>query len=87
MADDYEKENSNAQIEVEVSDSSKGITDVLTGKCDIAMVSRQLYQYETEVLEAEAVAKDGIRVIVNEKKSDRRYFNGYTGENLHWKNQ
>lgn len=91
LADDYEKENSNAQIEVEVSDSSKGITDVLTGKCDIAMVSRQLYQYETEVLEAEAVAKDGIRVIVNEENPTEDISMDtlekiYTGKISKWEN-
>ena len=67
LAEEYEKENANAQIQVEASDSSQGITDVLTGKCNIAMVSRELYQYEAEVLEAEVVAKDGICVIVNKE--------------------
>ena len=64
LAEAYQEANPNAVIEVEASDSSQGITDVLTGVCDIAMVSRDLYQYEQDVLQAVPVAKDGIRVIV-----------------------
>ena len=64
LAEAYQEANPNAVIEVEASDSSQGITDVLTGVCDMAMVSRDLYQYEQDVLQAVPVAKDGIRVIV-----------------------
>ena len=91
LAEEYEKENTNAQIQVEASDSSQGITDVLTGKCNIAMVSRELYQYEAEVLEAEVVAKDGIRVIVNKENpiddiSLDMLEKIYGGEISKWKN-
>lgn len=91
LAEEYEKENTNAQIQVEASDSSQGITDVLTGKCNIAMVSRELYQYESEVLEAEVVAKDGIRVIVNKENpiddiSLDMLEKIYSGEISKWKN-
>ena len=55
------------------------------------MVSRQLYQYETEVLEAEAVAKDGIRVIVNEENPTEDISMDtlekiYTGKISKWEN-
>lgn len=55
------------------------------------MVSRELYQYESEVLEAEVVAKDGIRVIVNKENpiddiSLDMLEKIYSGEISKWKN-
>lgn len=64
LAEQYEEANPNADIEVTASDSSQGITDTLTGACEMAMVSRDLYKYEENVLQAVPVAKDGIRIIV-----------------------
>lgn len=64
LAEAYEEANPNADIQVTASDSSQGITDTLTGDCDMAMVSRELYDYERDVLEPVPVAKDGIRIIV-----------------------
>ena len=64
LAEAYEEANPNADIQVTASDSSQGITDTLTGDCDMAMVSRELYDYERDVLEPVPVAKGGIRIIV-----------------------
>ena len=50
---------------MEASDSTQGITDTLTGACDMAMVSRELYAYEADLLTAVPVAKDGIRILVH----------------------
>lgn len=90
LASAYEKENPNASIQVEISDSSTGITDTLTGKSDMAMISRNLYDYEKTTLTAVPVAKDGIRVIVNRKNplddiSVKMLADIYTGEKTQWK--
>lgn len=63
--EDYASYNPNATIEVEYSDSSTGILDVLNETCDIALSSRELKDYEKELLETETVALDAIVMIVN----------------------
>ena len=89
LAEEYQEVNPNAVIEVKASDSSQGIADVLTGACDMAMVSRDLYQYEQEVLQAVPVAKDGIRVIVQaenplEDLAADMLANIYSGDTVKW---
>ena len=62
----YTKVNSNANIEVQQSDSTTGITSVAEGICDIGMASRDLKDEETsENLTATEIARDGIAVVVN----------------------
>lgn len=63
--EDYASYNPNATIEVEYSDSSTGILDVLNEACDMALSSRELKDYESELLETETVALDAIVLIVN----------------------
>ena len=65
LAEDYEKENPNAEIEVKATDSSRGLTASISGSCDLAMSSRELKDYEKELLQSQAIAIDGIAVIVN----------------------
>ncbi len=65
LADDYEKQNPNAKIEIEVSDSTQGINDVLQNRCDLAMSSRSLKAYEKELLQTQVFGRDAIAVIVN----------------------
>ena len=57
--------NPNASIEIQMSDSSAGITGALEGTCDIGMASRALKDSELEQLSATQIALDGIAVIVN----------------------
>ena len=62
----YTKVNSNANIEVQQSDSTTGITSAAEGICDIGMASRELKDEETkENLTATEIARDGIAVVVN----------------------
>ena len=62
----YTKVNSNANIEVQQSDSTTGITSASDGLCDIGMASRELKDEETtENLTATEIARDGIAVVVN----------------------
>lgn len=58
--------NQDAEIEIQQSDSSTGMTSVIDGICDIGMASRDLKDSEIEAgLDAIAIAQDGITVIVN----------------------
>lgn len=65
MAEDYYSYNPNVVIEVTATDSSDGLNSAIRGDCDLAMSSRELADYENELLTKKAVARDGIAVIVN----------------------
>lgn len=67
LADEYEKYNPEAEIIITESDSKKGLTAAIQGKCDLAMASRELESYEKELLSYDMIAKDGILVTVNKK--------------------
>lgn len=56
--------NDKAEIEIQESDSTTGMTAAMEGTCDIGMASRDLKDSESE-LTATAIAMDGIAVIVN----------------------
>lgn len=58
--------NPNAEIEVQQTDSTSGMTSVIDGVVDIGMASRELKQSELDVgLVNTVIAMDGIAVIVN----------------------
>ena len=57
--------NTNAEIELQTSDSTAGMTGAIEGTCDIGMASRDLKDSEKETLTATAIALDGIAIIVN----------------------
>ena len=62
----YVAVNSGAEIEIQESDSTTGMTAAMDGTCDIGMASRELKDSETEGgLTATVIAMDGIAVIVN----------------------
>ncbi len=61
----YMEINPHAVIEVTASDSTTGLNDAMQGACDFAMSSRELKDYEKELLDYEVIAQDGIAVIVN----------------------
>ena len=67
IADAYVKINTHATIQVTATDSTKGLNSVMSGNCDMAMSSRDLKDYEKELLNYNTVAKDKIAVIVNQK--------------------
>ena len=64
LADAYMKLNPKLKITVSVSDSTTGISDMLQGRYDIAMSSRELKSYESKLVEYTEIAKDGIAVVV-----------------------
>ena len=58
--------NPNMTVEVQMSDSSTGVTSAIDGTCDLGMASRELKDSETEKgAVSTAIALDGIAVIVN----------------------
>lgn len=64
----YAVANPNAEVEIQMSDSSTGMTAAIDGICDIGMASRELKDSETEAgLAATVMAMDGIAIIVNKE--------------------
>lgn len=62
----YQTINTDAEIEIQQSDSTTGMNSVIDGICDIGMASRELKVSETEKgLKGSVIALDGIAVIVN----------------------
>ncbi|NTU76962.1 MAG: extracellular solute-binding protein [Alphaproteobacteria bacterium] len=62
----YAALNPNAEIEIQMSDSSTGVKMAIEGTCDIGMASRALKDSETaEGVASTVIATDGIAVIVN----------------------
>ncbi|MGN0496866.1 MAG: substrate-binding domain-containing protein [Lachnospiraceae bacterium] len=64
LAQAYEKINTHATVIVLATDSTKGLTQVMAGKCSFGMSSRSLKDYEKELLDYETIARDNIVVIV-----------------------
>ncbi len=67
LAAEYMTLNPNATVKVTASDSTTGLNDAMQGRCDFGMASRELKDYEAELLDCETIAEDGIAVIVNEE--------------------
>lgn len=82
--------NTNAEIEVQTSDSTTGMTSTIDGICDIGMASRELKDSELESgLTNMVIAMDGIAVVVNKNNSfdeltSEQVKSIYTGETLAW---
>jgi phosphate transport system substrate-binding protein len=65
----YLAKNADAKIEIQMSDSSAGISAAIDGICDIGMASRELKPEEAAELTPTRIAIDGIAVIVNQNNS------------------
>lgn len=82
--------NPSAQIEVQQSDSTTGITSASEGVCDIGMASRELKDSEkSQGLTSTAIALDGIAVIVNNGNTSSDLTSAqvksiFTGETTSW---
>ena len=62
----YAEVNPKAEIEIQQSDSTTGMTSAIDGICDIGMASRELKDEELEAgLTSTTIANDGIAIIVN----------------------
>ena len=86
----YMAKNTGADIELQESDSSSGMSALAEGVCDIGMASRDLKDSELEQgLIPQTIATDGVAVIVNNdnttdnlSKDDIKAI--YTGEKTTW---
>jgi phosphate transport system substrate-binding protein len=85
----YNALNPSAVIEIQMSDSSAGISAALSGACDIGMASRDLRDTELAQLTPVKIAIDGIAVIVNKKNPVANLTKNeikavFTGETARW---
>ena len=90
LAEAYKKVITMAEIEIQESDSTTGMTAAADGTCDIGMASRELEDSEKDKgLTSQAIALDGIAVIVN-TQNDRTDISTdmvkkiFTGEVTDW---
>jgi phosphate transport system substrate-binding protein len=88
MAKRYESEHPGVRIDVQSGGSSRGIADARQGVADIGMVSRALKENEKD-LQAFAIAKDGVSVILNQANpvqqlSDQQIVEIYTKKITNW---
>ena len=65
----YKEINPNATVQLQISDSSIGMTKTIEGAYDIGMASRELKDSEKAELKETQIALDGIAVIVNKKNT------------------
>lgn len=90
LAEAYQEINTNAEIEIQTTDSSTGVSSTLDGTYNIGMASRELKDTETEQgAAAVKIADDGIAVIVNNDNpasdlSSDQVLAVYTGEVTTW---
>lgn len=89
LAEKYEALNPEASVEIQSTGSSAGMQSAIEGSSDIGMASRDLKDSEKEELLYEAIAIDGIAVIVNkenpyESASLDKIKSIYTGEITSW---
>ena len=90
LSEAYRAVNPNAEIEVQQSDSTAGMTSTIDGVCDIGMASRELKESEIEAgLAPTVIATDGVAVIVSPKNpqtglSSEQVRGIYMGEIATW---
>lgn len=89
LVEAYKELNPNANIELQASDSTTGMTSAIEGSYDIGMASRELKDEEKEKLDATVIATDGIAVIVNkenptEEMTSDQVKSIYLGDVLTW---
>ncbi|MDR1221169.1 MAG: substrate-binding domain-containing protein [Treponema sp.] len=85
----YNALNSSAVIEIQMSDSSAGMTAAIDGACNIGMSSRDLKDSELAHLTPVKIAIDGIAVIVNKNNPASNLTKNeikavFTGETTRW---
>jgi phosphate transport system substrate-binding protein len=81
--------NPDAIIEIQMNDSTSGMSAAMSGTCDIGMSSRELKDSEKEQLTGIQIALDGIAVIVNPLNPLSDVTSGqvkaiFTGEIVRW---
>ena len=89
LVEAYKKVNTGAEIELQTTDSTTGMTSAIDGSYDIGMASRELQDDEKDKLDSQAIATDGIAVIVNKNNttdelSSDQVKDIYTGNAVAW---
>ena len=89
LVEAYKEVNPNANIELQTSDSTTGMTSTIEGSYDIGMASRELKEDEAAELTPTVIATDGIAVIVNnnnptDEMTSDQVKSIYTGEVYSW---
>ena len=89
LAEGYEAINAAAEVEVQSSDSTAGMSGAADGTFDIGMASRALKDEEAAELTGTVIANDGIAVIVNNENAitgltSEQVQKIYTGEITDW---
>jgi len=85
----YKIQKPDVTIELQMTDSSAGMTAAMDGTCDIGMASRALKESELAQLTGTGIALDGIAVIVNTANPVSGLTNAqvnsiFTGETTTW---
>ena len=85
----YKKVNTGAEIELQTTDSTTGMTSAIDGSYDIGMASRELQDEEKDKLDSQEIATDGIAVIVNKNNTTDELSSDqvktiYTGDATTW---
>ena len=85
----YKKVNTGAEIELQTTDSTTGMTSAIDGSYDIGMASRELQDEEKDKLDSQVIATDGIAVIVNKNNTTDELSSDqvktiYTGDATIW---
>jgi len=73
LIEKYKEINPNATVQLQISDSSIGMTKTIEGSYDIGMASRPLKDSEKAELKDTEIALDGIAVIVNKKNTAENF--------------
>ena len=89
LVEAYKEVNPTANIELQTSDSTTGMTSTIEGSYDIGMASRELKEDEAAELTPTVIATDGIAVIVNnnnptDEMTSDQVKQIYTGEVFSW---
>lgn len=69
LAEAYKELNPDVQVDITANGSSAGMTAAIEGTADIGMASRELKDEEKAELNSDAIALDGIAVVVNKDNS------------------
>ncbi len=89
LVEAYKTVNTKAEVELQTTDSTTGMTSAADGSYDIGMASREMKDEEKAQLDGVVMATDGIAVIVNkgssvDELSSEQVKAIYTGEALTW---
>ncbi|MCD8048870.1 MAG: substrate-binding domain-containing protein [Clostridia bacterium] len=90
LAEAYMAVNPDVTVEVQMNDSTTGVTSAIEGRCDIGMASRELKDEEvSQGVSSTAIALDGIAVVVNlenpvDALTSEQVKNIFTGEVTDW---